>query len=65
MSKKEIAEALAVALKRDGHELDGAERLIIRNTVSGSLAAQRRKENYVRSAASSFSWHKPEKLRRG
>ncbi|NIF02102.1 hypothetical protein F3J38_18885 [Pantoea sp. Acro-805] len=59
MHQKEIAEALAVAMKRDGHELDGADRLIIRNTVSGSMAAQRRRENYARSATVSFNWIKP------
>lgn len=52
----EIFEKLAVAMKRDGHELDGADRLLIRNTVSGNLAAQRRRENYARSAASPFTW---------
>ena len=55
---KEIAKALAVAMRQDGHELDGADRLIIRNTVSDSLAGQRRRENYARSAAGTFSWHK-------
>lgn len=58
MQKNEIAEALAMSMKRDGHGLDGADRLIIRNTVSGSLAAQRRRENYARSAAGSFGWKK-------
>ncbi|MFL6615463.1 MAG: hypothetical protein ACJ8LD_17300 [Pantoea agglomerans] len=56
---KEIAEALAVAMRQDGYELEGADRLIIRNTVSGSLAAQRRRENHARSAASSFTWTRP------
>jgi hypothetical protein len=56
MYHKELAEMLAVTLKRDGHELDGADRLIIRNTVSGSMAAQRRRESYARSAASTFTW---------
>lgn len=59
MNQKEIAEALAAAMKRDGYELDGADRLIIRNTVSGSLAAQRRRENYARSAVSPFTWTRP------
>lgn len=58
MNQKEIAEALAVAMKREGHELDGVDRLVIRDTISRSLAAQRRQENYMRSAASSFSWRK-------
>ncbi len=65
MHQKEIAEALAVAMKRDGYELDGADRLIIRNTVSGSMAARRRRESYARSASASFNWRKPEKIRRG
>lgn len=63
MQHKEIAEALAVAMRRDGHELDGADRLIIRNTVSGSLASQRRRENHARSAAGSFNWTRPGNLR--
>ncbi|PJZ05366.1 hypothetical protein PRCB_11810 [Pantoea rodasii] len=58
MNQKDIAEALAAAMKRDGHELDGADRLIIRNTVSGSMASQRRRESYARSAAGSFNWQK-------
>lgn len=58
MHQKEIAEALAIAIKRDGHELDGADRLLIRNTVSSSLATRRRQESYARSAAVSFSWKK-------
>jgi hypothetical protein len=39
MCQKEIAQALAVAMKKDGHELDGANLLIIRSTLSGSLIA--------------------------
>lgn len=64
MYHKELAEMLAVTLKRDGHELDGADRLIIRNTVSGSMTAQRRREDYARSAASNFKWLKPSRPRR-
>lgn len=55
----EIAEKLAEAMKREGHDLDGADRLIIRNAISGSMAAQRRRESYARSAAVSFNWIKP------
>jgi hypothetical protein len=64
MQHKEIAEALAVAMKRDGHELDGADRLVIRNAVSGGMAAQRRRESYARSAAASFVWARPNNPRR-
>ncbi|WP_324029548.1 hypothetical protein GC087_02510 [Pantoea sp. JZ2] len=52
----EIAKALAVALKRDGHELDGADRLLIRKTISEGLASQRRKDNHLRSANGHFAW---------
>lgn len=58
MHQNEIAEALAKTMKKDGYELDGADRLVIRNAVSDSMAAQRRRENYARSAASPFSWKK-------
>lgn len=63
MHQKEIAEALAKAMKKDGYELDGADRLVIRNAVSGSMAAQRRRESYARSAAGSFTWKRPSNLR--
>lgn len=59
----EIAKKLADTMKKDGYELDGADRLAIRSAVSGSMAAQRRRESYARSAAGSFTWKRPSNLR--
>lgn len=64
MHQKDISKALAKAMKKDGYELDGADRLIIRNAVSGCMADERRRDNNARSAAGSFKWKKPENLRR-
>lgn len=59
MKQYEITEALAVAMKRDGYELDGADRLIIRSTVSSAIASQRHREDRPRSSSSTFTWCKP------
>lgn len=45
MNQIEIAEALALSMKRDGYELKGADRMIIRSTISGTIAARRRLES--------------------
>lgn len=59
MNHKDVAEALAKAMKQDGYDLDGSDRLLIRKTLSDGLAAQRRKESQKRAAAGSFTWQKP------
>lgn len=59
MQKKDITAALTAALKQEGYELDGSDRLLIRKTVMDGLASQRRRENFQRSAANHFTWNRP------
>lgn len=59
MHQKEIAKALAVAMKRDGYELDGCDSRIILTTVSKAIASQRHREDNARSSSYTFIWCKP------
>lgn len=59
MRKKDITAALTAAMRKEGYELDGSDRLLIRKTVMDSLASQRRRENFHRSAATHFTWNRP------
>lgn len=59
MKHNDIAEQLAAAMKQDGYELDGCDRLIIRQTLSRTLIAQRRRADLDRSANNTFIWSKP------
>lgn len=59
MRKKDITAALTAAMRKEGYELDGSDRLLIRKTVMDSLASQRRRENFQRSAATQFTWKRP------
>lgn len=59
-----MAEALADAMRLEGCELDDCDRLIIRKTISGALAAQRQRLNRSLSAGKTYCWQKPNKIRR-
>lgn len=63
MNKNEIAYALALSMKRSGYELNGTDRMIIRSTISGTIAARRKLESYTRSAVSAFAWKRPQNRR--
>lgn len=64
MKHNDIAEQLAAAMKQDGYELDGCDRLIIRQTLSRTLIAQRRRADLDRSASTTYTWNKPHHPRR-
>ncbi|MCX8958603.1 hypothetical protein EHW66_11295 [Erwinia psidii] len=64
MSHENIAEALTGAMREDGCELDSTDRLIIRQTPSRALTAQRRRADRERSASSPYTWTKPTRPRR-
>lgn len=59
MQKKDITAALTAAMKQEGYDLDGSDRLLIRKTVTDSLASQRRRENFHKSAINDFTWKRP------
>ncbi|PVY82776.1 hypothetical protein C7427_109176 [Pantoea ananatis] len=59
MRKKDITAALTSAMRKEGYELDGSDRLLIRKMVMDSLASQRRRENFQRSVINDFTWKRP------
>lgn len=64
MPHKNIAEALAGAMREDGCELDCTDRLIIRQTLYRAITAQRRRADHERSANTTYTWNKPLNPRR-
>lgn len=62
MLKKETLEsAIISAAKLQGHELNGRDRLMVRNRVATCLAAKERHRQ--RMDAEPYQWRKPERPR--
>ena len=59
MKYNDIAEQLTAVMKQGGYELDGCDRLIIRQTLARALNAQRRRADLERSASTTYTWNKP------
>ena len=59
MRYKSLVAALTDVIMQEGHEMDGTDRLLIRKTLSETLAFQHRRENQLRSTSQSFSWRRP------
>lgn len=62
LKHKTIEAAVIEAARLSGHELNGQEKLLIRNGVSASLAAKERHRQ--RMSTGDFEWRKPKKVRR-
>ncbi|TQO11854.1 UNVERIFIED_ORG: LOW QUALITY PROTEIN: hypothetical protein FHU06_2809 [Citrobacter freundii] len=56
------ARVVAEVMRRDGIELNGQDRLVIRTRVLAMLTTRRRQEQ--RRSSAPYQWKKPERLRR-
>ncbi|HDI4957934.1 TPA: hypothetical protein PNO53_004572 [Salmonella enterica] len=57
-----LEKAIMVAAELQGHELNGRDRLMVRNRVAACLAAKERHRQ--RMDATPYQWRKPERVRR-
>nr|WP_227393282.1 hypothetical protein [Klebsiella pneumoniae] len=61
MNKNLLIAALEEIASREGHELNGRDRLMVRNRVAACLAAKERHRQ--RMDAKPYQWRKPERPR--
>lgn len=59
LKHKTIEAAVIEAARLSGHELNGQEKLLIRNGVSASLVTKER--HRLRMSSGDFEWKKPQK----
>ncbi|EPL1952546.1 TPA: hypothetical protein I8627_000264 [Citrobacter freundii] len=62
MNKNLLIAALEEIASREGHELNGQDKLVIRTKTAMVLAAKQRHRQ--RMEAPPYQWRKPDKLRR-
>ncbi len=62
MDFKSIEKTLEEMARMQGHELNGQDKLMIRNRISSTLAAKKSHRQRMESGA--FLWIKPKNLRR-
>lgn len=62
LKPKTIEAAVIEAARLSGHQLNGQERLLVRNGVSASLAAKERHRQRI--SAEPYQWQRPERPHR-
>lgn len=61
LNREMIEAALIVTAEKDGHKLNGQDRLVLRTRIAASLAAKERYRQRMR--AEVFEWKKPQRKR--
>ena len=61
LNRAVLEEAIMVTAELQGHELNGQDRLMVRNRVAACLAAKERHRQ--RMDAKQYQWRKPERPR--